>query len=269
MINSYGGYGVAKPGIKKSDHGILSSGKHIALPLPSEKPRRHEASMRPKAVLIDIDDPTNKLHPISRINYSKVYTVEHNTKVRGIGMTQRSSMQALIFQFRAVWDEQLTVNEHLEPEQHVLLSALKGRGYTKQQALDILINPTANEKHSRMPERGVAGALSSGGKKRILRGENDGARTRVANELVTETTAAYQSGKNPQLADGHSHTYPHTEGKFGATAGVDTASRQAVLPDVARYSSGPWLSLYKEISGTSGDLNSVDTSKSMLIIRTE
>lgn len=59
--------------------------------------------MRPSAIRVDPDERGAKLVQYSRCNFGKVYTVEHNVKVKPWGMVNRDSMQALVYQFRDVW----------------------------------------------------------------------------------------------------------------------------------------------------------------------
>lgn len=59
--------------------------------------------MRPSPIRVDPDEKGSKLNPCSRVNFGKVYTIEHNVKVKSWGMVNRDSMQALLFQFRDVW----------------------------------------------------------------------------------------------------------------------------------------------------------------------
>lgn len=59
--------------------------------------------MVPIPIRVDPDQKTEKLNVMSRINYGKVYTVEHNVKVKSLGTVSRESLQALIYQFRNVW----------------------------------------------------------------------------------------------------------------------------------------------------------------------
>jgi len=46
----------------------------------------------------------DKLHPDSRINYAKLYTVEHNVKVFFIGEVHKKSSGRLMIAFNTVWE---------------------------------------------------------------------------------------------------------------------------------------------------------------------
>ncbi len=41
------------------------------------------------------DSPDNLLDPLSRVNFGKMYTVEHNVKVKNIGLVASGSMAKL------------------------------------------------------------------------------------------------------------------------------------------------------------------------------
>ena len=100
---TYHNQGVAKRGVNKSDHGIIYTGRHAPEPTASERPRRGEAPMLPNAVRVNPDSMQSKLSPMARINYSKVYDIEHNAKVRSLGMVDPTSMEALMENFMRVW----------------------------------------------------------------------------------------------------------------------------------------------------------------------
>ena len=88
-IVTYGFQGVLKNGVRPEDHAIVYSGKNEVLEgegkLPLQKPIR-----------IETKDASQKLDPRSRLNYAKLYTVEHNVKVFFIGRVARSHEQEVI-----------------------------------------------------------------------------------------------------------------------------------------------------------------------------
>jgi hypothetical protein len=55
-------------------------------------------------------DPREKMFPASRINFGKLYTVEHNVKVYDFGDVRRSSLSALVKQWKWVFDNNLQGN---------------------------------------------------------------------------------------------------------------------------------------------------------------
>jgi hypothetical protein len=102
-IATYGKRGVGKPGVNKSEHAIIYSGKRAPEPLDSEAAARGENGMRPEAIRVDLDDKNDKLDPRSRLDFGKVHTIQHNIKVRYFGQVHKNSMRALINQFGNVW----------------------------------------------------------------------------------------------------------------------------------------------------------------------
>lgn len=77
-------------------------GKLAPKPHPHELPQRGEKGMAAVAIRIDPDNKIEKLTDRSRINYGKVYTKEHNVKVRSMGTVSGDTLQALIYQFKQV-----------------------------------------------------------------------------------------------------------------------------------------------------------------------
>ncbi|KAK5123700.1 hypothetical protein LTR85_002336 [Meristemomyces frigidus] len=115
-IWTYDHRGVAKQGVKKSDHAIIYTGRVAPGVTHAELAGRNEAPMRPDAIRVDSNDRTQRLDPMSRLNFAKVYTVEHNVKVFDFGFVNDQSLRALMFQFRHVWLEQTT--QRTIPQSH-------------------------------------------------------------------------------------------------------------------------------------------------------
>ena len=108
-IATYGRRGVSKPGIVKSEHSIIYTGRTAPSDLSEESPVRGEPGMRPDAIRVIPDVSTDKLDPISRLDYGKVHTIQHNIKARSFGMVHPRSVNALMHQFRNVWADLPTV----------------------------------------------------------------------------------------------------------------------------------------------------------------
>lgn len=143
-IVSYGNQGVAKEGETKSDHGIIYIGRQAPSPSPSEAARPGEAEMQSWPVRVDPESPHEKLEAMSRINYGKVYTVEHNVKVRCVGTVHPHSLPLLLQQFQIVWFKgqagpDLSV-QGAGAERQQVIAALMQRGYTHQQAVALFEN---------------------------------------------------------------------------------------------------------------------------------
>jgi hypothetical protein len=103
-IATYGGRGVAKPGVVKSEHGIIYTGRNAPNPSKAELVTLpNEARMRSEPIRVDPDTPLDKLDPMSRINYAAVSTVQHNIKVKSMGNVNRNSIRSLQQHFQNVW----------------------------------------------------------------------------------------------------------------------------------------------------------------------
>ncbi|KAI5362499.1 hypothetical protein Slin15195_G061560 [Septoria linicola] len=102
-IMTYGGKGVGKAGIIKSDHAIIFTDAEPT-PLPNESRQPHEQGMRATAIRVTaVNKPREKLDPVSRINFAKIHTIQHNIKVKDFGMVHPRCKAALMDQFTAVW----------------------------------------------------------------------------------------------------------------------------------------------------------------------
>ncbi|KAG4435066.1 hypothetical protein IFR05_009456 [Cadophora sp. M221] len=97
-ILTYGGYATLKNGVKADSHAIVHMGNPAPAPLPGEL-----LSLQP--IKLKAKTPRDKLEPASRINYAKIYTVEHNVKVLFIGEVSRSSERTFMTDFDQVWDK--------------------------------------------------------------------------------------------------------------------------------------------------------------------
>jgi hypothetical protein len=103
-IATYGGKGVAKRGVVKSEHGIIYTGKNIPIPDRKELPTAlNEEGMRSEPIQVDPDSPIDRLDPKSRINFAAVSTVHHNIKVKSMGKVNQKSIRVLLQHFHNVW----------------------------------------------------------------------------------------------------------------------------------------------------------------------
>ncbi|KAF2159660.1 hypothetical protein M409DRAFT_29827 [Zasmidium cellare ATCC 36951] len=108
-IATYGGRGVSKPGVKKSEHAIIHSGRDAPQPKTHERPQRGEDSIRPIPIRVVPDNREEALEPMSRLDFGKVHTIQHNIKVRPFGMVHPDSKTALYEQFQNVWSNTATI----------------------------------------------------------------------------------------------------------------------------------------------------------------
>ena len=98
-INTYGGKGAAKDGMSEREiqaHAVIYDSK-------SRNPPQKENRMIKEAIAVDLVQG-EKLDAKSRINYSKINTVEHTVKVLEIGMISKDCMGRFQGQWRVETD---------------------------------------------------------------------------------------------------------------------------------------------------------------------
>ncbi|RDW78921.1 uncharacterized protein DSM5745_05773 [Aspergillus mulundensis] len=85
-ISTYGGRGVAKPGVDPSKHAIVYL--RNTRPFTGDRePTMHKAPLE-----IEAEYPEEHLNSMSRLNFGKIYTVEHNVKILPIGRIVEADM---------------------------------------------------------------------------------------------------------------------------------------------------------------------------------
>lgn len=94
-IHTYSGRGTAKEGINADDHApLVLPGQTVQL-APNERPLKKE----PLSLIVE--DNTVNISPYSRIDFSKIFPVEHNLKVRTIGRIDPAYLARLEEYFRS------------------------------------------------------------------------------------------------------------------------------------------------------------------------
>lgn len=102
-ILTYATHGVAKRNVVKRDHSIVYTGavppqpRHNELPVGNEK-----GMMEPIGVKTTVHG--ERLDKMSRINFGKIYTVEHNVKVYDFGNVKPSCIRLFVLNFEKVWN---------------------------------------------------------------------------------------------------------------------------------------------------------------------
>ncbi|CAG8351116.1 unnamed protein product [Penicillium salamii] len=87
-IITYGGQGVAKAGIDRSKHAVI----YMRGDMPPAK--EDEPAMTKQPLEVEPVRLEQKLDPMSRVNFGKVYTVEHNVKVLPQNVTMKRKLDA-------------------------------------------------------------------------------------------------------------------------------------------------------------------------------
>ena len=77
-ILTYRGQGVTKKGLHTKDHAVIYTDKTTG---PALLPGEEKSPMRPP-ILMEPERRIDTLHKASRINYAKVYTIEHKAFTR-------------------------------------------------------------------------------------------------------------------------------------------------------------------------------------------
>ena len=105
-IDTYRGQGCNASGVITGKHAIAYSGKHVPERLPEE------TGLLDMPIRVNPDD-SKGLEPRSRINFGKLYTLEHNIKVVSVGQVHQSSMSVMdshFAKFHPSW-----INYKLDP----------------------------------------------------------------------------------------------------------------------------------------------------------
>ncbi|KAI9741065.1 MAG: hypothetical protein M1834_002778 [Cirrosporium novae-zelandiae] len=89
-ISTYGGQGTLKPGLNPELHAII----HMEDQPPQR--RQDETQMTKEPIQVRAAGPEQKLDRMSRLNFGKVYTIEHNVKVANVGKVNEMSMPKLV-----------------------------------------------------------------------------------------------------------------------------------------------------------------------------
>jgi len=97
-ITTYGHKATTKGGINRYDHAIVY--------MNNARPKRlsDESKLSKESIQVISKNPRDKLEVDSRVNYGKIYTVEHNVKVLFIGKLAKESERTFMTDFDATWN---------------------------------------------------------------------------------------------------------------------------------------------------------------------
>jgi len=103
-IQTYGNQGVAKRGVTKGHHAIIYTSKTEPTLGSGEEPN---VTIGEQAMLDSIrvvsEKRSDTMHPMARVNFAKIFTVEHNVKVYNFGHVHPDWLHVLKHQFGRVW----------------------------------------------------------------------------------------------------------------------------------------------------------------------
>ncbi|KAF7185734.1 hypothetical protein HII31_12965, partial [Pseudocercospora fuligena] len=85
-ITTHENRGVAKRGVLKANHGIIYHGSRVPVPRSDEHPVRGEDGMVAVAIRVNMANPSEKLDPMSRLDYGSETSIHVGTAVHNLGM---------------------------------------------------------------------------------------------------------------------------------------------------------------------------------------
>lgn len=89
---TYKRQGTRKPGVKSWHHAIIYTTNPSETPKPPPSELEGEDPLPNLPIRVEAKSPRHELEPSSRLNYAKIYTVEHNIKVSFIGKIHKDSI---------------------------------------------------------------------------------------------------------------------------------------------------------------------------------
>jgi len=113
-IQTYNNQGVAKKDVIKGNHAIIHTGRVPPEPNADESPNiaaGERAMLQPIRVVANKKADT--MDRMSRVDFAKIYTVEHNVKVYDFGRVHEDHRAFLRHQFNYVW----SINDDAEEEE--------------------------------------------------------------------------------------------------------------------------------------------------------
>jgi hypothetical protein len=103
-ILTYGGKGVGEKRVVKCDHAIVFTGQDVPFPNENELPAPGESPMRNIPIRILLDDESERLDPMSRINLREHHQLHKNIKTKNIGRVHKDSVKDLMHQYFDVFN---------------------------------------------------------------------------------------------------------------------------------------------------------------------
>ena len=89
-ISTYSGQGAAKRGLNQKSHCMIFTGDAAPRKLPEEN------KMNKEPIQMVPVNQTEKLDYLSRVDLAKTFPVEHNVKVKGVGMISNHHLRRLV-----------------------------------------------------------------------------------------------------------------------------------------------------------------------------
>ncbi|GME49393.1 hypothetical protein BKCO1_19000171 [Neofusicoccum parvum] len=99
-IQTYNRQGVEKQGVIKAEHSAIHV--HTGYPVPAAQDDPNGEMLQPAIPVVPASREQAKMDPMSRLNYAKPYTVEHNVKSFHFGDVPREWLPILLQNFATV-----------------------------------------------------------------------------------------------------------------------------------------------------------------------
>ncbi|GAB7326383.1 hypothetical protein MBLNU13_g10412t2 [Cladosporium sp. NU13] len=106
-ITTYGGRGVAAPGVIRSHHCIIFSSAHAPRPTVQEEPIGGTDSMRQPPIRVDLDNPIHRLDHMCRVHLMGATPISNHERIMEIGRVSKESEGDLMCHFRNTWRRDL------------------------------------------------------------------------------------------------------------------------------------------------------------------
>lgn len=102
-ITTYGGRGVAAPGVIKSHHCIIFSIVDATEPTPEEEAARGTDGMRRPPIRVNLYSPTDSLDPMQRVHLMGPTPISNHERIMEIGRVRKESEVDLLRHFYNTW----------------------------------------------------------------------------------------------------------------------------------------------------------------------
>jgi hypothetical protein len=169
-VSTHSGRG--SPKANKNEHGIIYTGRS-----PSDT--GNERGMQPIAIKVNPDEHGASLDTRSRLNYGKLYNVEHNIKVKHFGSLSPDNLKALLGQFMDVFTSKMGMSAGPAPTDRDKRPDMTGKGPKDRQQFIDAGRREAVARHGRNSATGgrASGSnnqvTSSGRRKRLSTGAEE------------------------------------------------------------------------------------------------
>jgi len=89
-LYTYGGQGTTKSDVRPQDHALVYNSEQPAPPVPTA-----EEKLEKEPFAIVVEDSNEQIDTMTRMNFSQVYTIQHNVKVAKVGRIAKDQLDRL------------------------------------------------------------------------------------------------------------------------------------------------------------------------------